>query len=117
MLQTVYRTLLLASEAPHGSDKYPRQESVPNGRSCHAHFDFEKPIVLETGASNSVIAAVLFQWHRGLLKPVAFVSKKMKLCGNAAALYMTRNSSLSSMRSRDGNQSSGARHQTLLSKS
>jgi hypothetical protein len=47
-----------------------------------AHFDYEKPMVLETDASDWVTAAVLSQWHDDptygrLLRPVAFMSKKM----------------------------------------
>ncbi|TIA47146.1 hypothetical protein D6C77_10332 [Aureobasidium pullulans] len=47
-----------------------------------AHFDFDKEVIVETDASNWVTAAVLSQWHEDpehgrLLRPVAFMSKKM----------------------------------------
>jgi hypothetical protein len=41
------------------------------------HFDPTKPTWLETDASDWVVAGVLSQMHDGILKPVAFYSKKM----------------------------------------
>ncbi|THZ62800.1 hypothetical protein D6C85_09139 [Aureobasidium pullulans] len=42
-----------------------------------AHFDWEKDTVVETDASDWVVAAVMSQWHGDVLKPVAYMSKKM----------------------------------------
>ncbi|KAH0282023.1 hypothetical protein KCU62_g9957, partial [Aureobasidium sp. EXF-3399] len=47
-----------------------------------AHFDWAKDTVVETDASDWVVSAVMSQWHvlpdgTNVLKPVAFMSKKM----------------------------------------
>ena len=42
-----------------------------------AHFDPEKETWIETDASDFVTAGVLSQMHNGVLRPVAFFSKKM----------------------------------------
>lgn len=42
-----------------------------------AHYDPFKPTVIETDASDFITAGVLSQEHDGVLKPVAFFSKKM----------------------------------------
>jgi hypothetical protein len=44
-----------------------------------AHFDPEKETWVETDASDFVTAGVLSQMHNGVLRPVAFFSKKSPL--------------------------------------
>jgi hypothetical protein len=44
------------------------------------HFNWDKPAILETDASNYMCAGVLSQYNnKGVLHPVAFYSKKITL--------------------------------------
>lgn len=42
-----------------------------------AHFDPDKPCIVETDVSNRDTAAVLSQWHGGVLRPIAYCFKKL----------------------------------------